>query len=165
MAYLFGSASGGGGGGGGAVTAQERLKGDAITTLLSSELNTLATATGSSLGTEYDNTLTTTGNMWADFELFAAFAAATNADSTVDLYIVPAPDGTNYCDGGVAVQPVNFFRGSWSLRATTSYRLVVHQVALPPTKFKIFVVNNSGQAMSASGNTVRMVGYREQLGT
>lgn len=163
MSYLFGAAGSGGGGGGGAVTAQNRWKADAITTLLSTELNNLAGSTGSSLGTEYDNS--TNLNKWGDFELFVVMAVAPTADLTVDLYLIPCPDGTNYADGGTSVQPVNFGRGQFSVRNVTTMRLVIHMVALPPMKFKIFVVNNTNQAFSASGNTVRMVPYREQLGT
>jgi hypothetical protein len=113
------------------------------------------------LGTEYDNSVAL--NFWGDFELVVSFGVAPTAQSTVDLYLTPTLDGTNYCDGGGSTQPTNEWRGSWSLAAATSQRLPLHGIALPPTKFKIFVVNNgTGQNFAASGNTVKMLPYREQ---
>jgi hypothetical protein len=162
MPYVFAAAGSGGGGGGGAVSATEKWSTTALTTLLSTELNSLATNTGSNLGTEFDNT--TTGYFWGDFELVVTFGVAPTADTTVDLYLIPALDGTNYCDGGNSVLPVNTQRGQWSLRNVTSMRLPIHAVMLPPCKFKIFVFNNnSGQAFAGSGNTVKMLSYCQRL--
>jgi hypothetical protein len=138
-----------------------KWKADAITTLLSTELNALGSGgTGSALGTAYNNASSL--NLWGDFWLSVTFGVAPTADTTVDLYIVPATDGSNYNDGGTSTQPVNFYRGSWSLRAVTAHSLTIHGVMLPPVPFKIFIVNGSNQAFPGSGSTVQMVGYREQ---
>jgi hypothetical protein len=92
------------------------------------------------------------------------FGGNATADSTVDLYIIPATDGTNYNDGSATINPVNFYRGSWSLRAAAVFRLTIQGVLLPPVPFKLCVFNNAtGQAFPATGSTVRMVGYREQF--
>jgi hypothetical protein len=137
---------------------------DAITTLLSTELNALASGNGSNLGTAYPNDVNL--NFYGDFELFInTFGVAPVVDSTIDLYVVPATDGTNYNDGSATVQPINFYRGSWSLRAAAvAFRLTIQGVLLPPVPFKLTVFNNAtGQALPATGNTVRMTGYREQF--
>lgn len=136
---------------------------DAISTLLTTELNALANNTGSALGTAYPNDVNL--NFYGDFELFInTFGGNATADSTVDLYIIPATDGTNYNDGSATINPVNFYRGSWSLRAAAVFRLTIQGVLLPPVPFKLCVFNNAtGQAFPATGSTVRMVGYREQF--
>lgn len=135
---------------------------DAAVTLLSTELNALANNTGSVLGTAYPNN--TNLNMYGDFELFInTFGGNAVADSTVDLYIVPATDGTDYNDGSATVQPLNFYRGAWSLRVAATFRLTIQAILLPPVPFKITVFNNAtGQAFPATGSIVQMVGYREQ---
>jgi hypothetical protein len=137
-----------------------KWKADAITTLLSTELNSLAAAAGSALGTAYANN--TSLNLWGDFWLQVTFGVAPAADTTCDLYLVPATDGSTYNDGGTSTQPVNFYRGSWSMRAVTAHSLTIHGVMLPPVPFKIMLVNNTAQGFPASGSTVQMVGYREQ---
>ncbi len=136
----------------------------AITSLLTTELDSLANGAGA-LGVEYDNA---TGlYFWGDFELLVAFGTAPTADSVVELYLIPAADGTNYGDGAGGPSPVaprNHYVGAWALRAvTTAQRLVLQGVPLPPLMFKALVVNKSGQPFPASGSTVRIVPYRTQV--
>lgn len=131
----------------------------AITTLLSSELDALADNAGSALGTEYNNASNL--NLFGDFQLDVTFAAGPTAGTGINLYLVPATDGTNYNDGATTARPVIFLRGTWPLRnVATQQRLTISGVQLPPLKFKIFVVNNStGRAFPATGTTVKMVPY------
>jgi hypothetical protein len=143
------------------MAGEFKWKADSITSLLTTELNSLANNTGSAVGTEYDNS--TNLNMYADFELNVTFGGNATADTTVDLYLIPAADGTNYDDGSATVQPLNHYVGSFSLRAATAHKVVLRNIVIPPTKFKVIVYNNgSGQAFPASGSTVKMVPYREQ---
>jgi len=136
-------------------------KANPITTLLSTELNSLGAAAGSNLGTEFDNS---TG-LWffGLFQLDVTFAVAPALDSTIDLYLVPCPDGTNYNNGGSASQPTCFLEGSWPMRAiTTQQLLTIRDIVLPPTKFKLMAFNNTAQAFPASGSTVKMIAYDKQ---
>jgi len=143
-----------------------KLEAASISTVLSTELNSLAN-NAAALGTEYDNSSNL--YLWATFELNVTFGSAPTAGNTVDLYIIPAPDGTNYDDnttGASGAAPSTSYVGGFPLRAVTSAQKVplgvVRRVDLPPTKFKIFVVNGSGQAFPASGSTVKMIPYRYQ---
>ena len=129
-----------------------------ITSLLTTELNSLASAAGSALGTEYDNA--TNCFLYGLFELTATFGSSPTADTTVDLYLVPAPDGTNYDDGSATILAGNHIIGGWNIRAVnTAQKLAMWGVPLPPTKFKLNVLNNTDQAMAASGNIVKMIPY------
>lgn len=146
--------------------ASIKLEAAAITSVLTTELNSLANA-AAALGTEYDNA--TNLYLWAMFELNVTFGSSPTAGNTVDLYIIPAPDGTNYDDnttGASGAAPSTSYVGGFPLRAVTSAQKVplgaTRRVDLPPTKFKVFVVNGSGQAFPASGSTVKMIAYRYQ---
>lgn len=146
----------GGGGGGGPV----RLTVGSTVTMLTTELNSLSNGSGCSLSSAFDNTPSTGtesgGWFHGDFELVLASMTAATANATTDLFIVPAFDGSNYSQGGTTAQPPNFLKGSWTHLNTTTARLVIMGVQLPPCPFKIFVVNRSGQAFASSGNTVKM---------
>jgi hypothetical protein len=143
--------------------ADIKAKAGAIVTLASTELNSLANNAGA-LGAEYDNA----ANLFisAVFELNVAFGSAPTAGNTVDLYIIPAPDGTNYDDavtGASGAAPATAYAGGFPLRAVTTAQKVPlglglsGPVPLPPTKFKAFLLNKSGQAFPASGSTLKMV--------
>lgn len=132
-----------------------------IQTLLSTELNSLATGNLSALGTEYDNTSGL--YLFADFQLDVTFGSSPTANAPVVLYIVPKTDGTNYNFGSSSNAWDGFVRGGWSLMATTSQQLLTIQgVPIPPLKFKIQVKNQSGQSFPGSGSTVKMVPYYYQ---
>lgn len=146
--------------------ASIKLEAASITTVLSTELNSLANG-AAAISSAYDND--TNLYMWATFELNVQFGANPTIYTTVDLYIIPAPDGTNYDDattGASGTAPSTCYVGGFPLRVTTSAQKVplgvVRRVDLPPTKFKVFVLNGSGQSFPSSGSTVKMVPYRYQ---
>lgn len=138
--------------------------GTAIATIASTELNSLANA-AAALGAEVDNA-TTALNIWAMFELNVTFGVAPTDRSVVELYLIPAPDGTNYDDsvaGASGRAPSNSFVGAFELRnVTTAQKIPIWDVKLPPTKLKPFLINRSGQAFPASGSTLKYIGYRMQ---
>ena len=148
--------------------ASIKLEQAAITTVASTELNSLANNAGA-LGAEYDNA--TNDYIYGVFELNVTFGSNPTAGNTVDLYIIPAPDGTNYDDattGASGAAPATCYAGGFPLRAVTTAQKVPlglgasGPVPLPPTKFKVFLLNKSGQAFPSSGSTVKMVAYRYQ---
>ena len=134
------------------------------TTMLDDELDALGIATGSAVGAEYDNSLTANLHPLAMFEcLFDYSGAAPTVNKPIDVYYAAAPDGTNYSDGATTIRPATQLLFSLAVRAvTTDQRVVVMGVPIPPTKFKIFLVNNGDQAFGASGHTVKMLPYRTQ---
>ncbi len=147
--------------------ASIKLEAAAITTVASTELNSLANA-ALVLGAEYDNS---TGlYLYGLFELNVTFGSNPTAGNTVDLYIIPAPDGTNYDDavtGAAGTAPITTYAGGFPLRAVTTAQKVplglgLTLVNLPPTKFKVAVKNGSGQAFPSSGSTIKMIPYRYQ---
>lgn len=82
------------------------------------------------------------------------------------FYLVLASDGTNYEDGGDAVQPAKSEVAILGLRAvTTAQVLNTKPILLPPTKFKILPWNDTGVNSSASAVSVEMelYGHNTQL--
>jgi hypothetical protein len=129
---------------------------DAIVSLMTTQLDSIANGSGSGLGVEFDNGATQW--LFGDFELVLGTMTAATANAPVDLYMVTAPDGTNYGQGGTTAQPPNFYKGSYVLLNTTTSRLTIQGIPLPPCKFKTFLVNRSGQAFG-TGNTLKMLPY------
>jgi len=142
----------------------------AITSLMTTELNSLANGSGIDASAGYDN-----GSnlyLFGYFELNVTFGSAPTAGQLIDLYLMAAPDGTNYdtyVTGASEYAPIAAYVGSFQLQAITSAQKCPlggpaepRLVPLPPVPFKAFVINNSGQAFPASGSTLKMVPYRYQ---
>lgn len=104
------------------------------------------------------------GESHADFELNLGSAAfGTGEDNHLRMYILPTLDGTNYptFTGGNAATPVaeieQYSSGTFKLREDTgTVRVMLNNVPLPPTSFKIVMRSVQGAALSlaASGNTL-----------
>jgi len=139
-----------------------------ISTLASTELNSLANGSGA-IGAEYDNA--TNLYLMGLFELNVTFGTNPTAGALVNLYIVPAPDGTNYDDaptGASPAVPATEYVGGFPCRAVSTAQKIPlggggqGLVQLPPCKFKAYLLNNSGQAFPASGSTLKMIPVRYQ---
>lgn len=122
------------------------------TTMMSSELNSLANGSFAAQSTGYDNSSTLAP--LGDFELVAATGSNMTANNQCELYLLPALDGTNYA--GTSGPPPNCYVGSFTVQAETSGRYVLRDVSLPLSLFKAYLKNGSGQAFSASGSTLKM---------
>lgn len=86
---------------------------------------------------------------YAAIQLKATFAVAPSAGGYVEVYLIPAVDGTQYGDGSDSVAPPSTYRvTSLPVRAVTTTQYVGDTVMLPPFNFKPLVINKSGQAMS-----------------
>jgi hypothetical protein len=101
-----------------------------------------------------------------DVELVVTYGTAPSTGGTVELYLVESVDGTNYGDGDDAVAPpATALVGVFPLRAvTTAQRIMLRGVMVPPLNFKYVVTNKAGQAMAASGNTLKRLPYKVQSG-
>jgi hypothetical protein len=140
------------------------------TQLLSTELNSLASGSAAlqATGTNgaFDNTAT--GNLFfaADFELVATFGTGPTT-GTIDVYLLPlGSDGASYADGAGGSSPVTSnaeYLCSFPVRAvTTAQRLVLSDVPIPGGQFVVELLNNgTGQALAASGSTLKMRGQGE----
>lgn len=149
-----------GGGGGGEIGWEA----GSVQTLLTTELNSLASTSASNLGSAYDNGDPANLYLYGDFVLTVAFGSSPTLGTPVNLFLVPATDGTNYGTADSTHIPANCGKGSFHVfNQTSSQKLIIQGVVLPPTKFKVMVENGTNQAFTSSGNTVEMLPYREQL--
>lgn len=84
-----------------------------------------------------------------DFELLIRCAVLPTGAPYVEVFIVEALDGTNYEDGDVALRPARPASFVIPVRAvTTQQRIALTGIQLPPAKFKVLVVNKTGQALT-----------------
>ena len=124
--------------------------------VLSTELNALASAGRSAAGAEVDNG--TNLDMFGVLELSVTFGTAPSAGGYVEIYMVTAPDGTNYEDGSNTIDPgTHKLVDRIPVRAvTTAQRLSGRLIPLLPEKTKFLLYNGSGQAFPASGSTLTL---------
>lgn len=125
-------------------------------TVLTTELNSLASASRSAAGTEINNA--TNKDVFGKLELSVTFGTAPSAGGYVEIYAVTAPDGTNYEDGSNTVDPgVHKLVDRIPVRSvTTAQRLNGRMIPLEPAKTKFLLLNGSGQAFPASGSTLTL---------
>lgn len=127
-------------------------------------LQNLATATAV-LGSAIDNTSNL--YVYSDWDLTCKFQASPTAGSTVDLYLLPSLDGTNYADGSASVTPSRtLLVGTFPVQPnTTAQRIAVRGVMLSPGKVKPLVINNAGQSMTnnSTDNVLSYVAYSETV--
>jgi hypothetical protein len=138
-----------------------------LTTVMSTELNSLAN--GSSVSTlgntgPYDNTSNL--NVYADIEVNLASLSPTSG-ATISLFILSSVDGSNYpaqSTSDVQLTSTQLLTTiPIGITASTAQRIPVRQVVIPPTKFQIVLLNNSGVALASSGNTVKFLSYSVNL--
>ena len=133
-------------------------------TLMSTDLNALADDTVNVGGTAIDNT--TNRYFYAEFELVLASVDLSAVDNPgVELYLVPSYDGTNYADTGTdgsstAYPPTQYLVAVLGVAETSAAHLAVSpHVMLDPLKFTPVVINKTGAALGATGNTLKSKYY------
>jgi len=133
------------------------------TTLLTTELNSLATANGSAASAAID--LTASGWQEGDLELFVASSSlAFTAASYVDIYFLPSTDGTNYpkytSGASWKLASANYWVGSIAIHPATLSAETIYEglcgVKIPSAKFKVVLVNNTGVTLPAASNTLKL---------
>ena len=130
-------------------------------TLLTTALDSLANAAISAASTAFANSGSANRHLFGTFELVVSFGTAPSAGKTVDLYLLPTLDGTNFVDGGGSAAPGGAsYVGSFVVRGVTgAQRLALPNLPLPATDFKALLINNAGQTFAASGNTLKLVAH------
>lgn len=108
---------------------------------------------------------------WGDLEVTQGGAVTSSGlDARIDVYLVPTYDGTNYpTPGGATTFTASQYVGSISSVETVGTVAVTNftngtlrQILLPPTKFKIGLVNELGAAFNSSV-TVKLRRYNETV--
>jgi hypothetical protein len=134
-----------------------------ISTIFTTELNSLADG-GNKLSGALSNDAAGELYLYADFELFINTTSTRADDARVDLYILEELDGSNYTYGTDSIDPPgNAWVGSFLFDNTTATRYNhIRGVALPPTDFKVLLINELGVAMASSSNTLKWIKYNLQ---
>ncbi|MGE5165130.1 MAG: hypothetical protein ACM3IH_14050 [Sphingobacteriales bacterium] len=123
-------------------------------------MNSLGSASMSSASAAYDNA--TNLNIYVDIEVnLASLSPASGA--YVALYIAEQADGTNYPAPSAADMRLSQTQLLCIIpvgtTASTAQRVVVRNVVIPPASFKIYLDNQCGVALAASGSTVKFLAY------
>ena len=110
--------------------------------------------------------LSNTTNLLTDAWISLALGSVATGTGTPNLafYLLPLnQDGTTYGDGtvsGTVLPGAQYYIGSvdWaaSLAAAVQTGSFKVSMEMPPTNFKLAVVNNIGNALAASGNTIAL---------
>lgn len=129
---------------------------ETIVSVMTTELNSLANssrAISGAMGGDASHAA-----LLGDWELAVTFGTGPTLDAAIDLYLVPAVDGTNYVDGDASIRPApNLYVGSFYVRNVTSaQRMAIRDVPMPPGLYKAVIANNSGQAFPSSGSTLKV---------
>lgn len=153
------------------TTVQQLEQGTAVS-LLTTELNSLATATNviSSVGGSsgvFDN-VQATSNLNAYIRgkvelVLAAYTGTPSAGAAILLWFLKSVDGTNYEDGGASVTPARNPDLVIPVAATASGpQRITPECWIPVGKFKVLARNTLGLTLAASGNTVKVLANTDQ---
>lgn len=125
-------------------------------------MDNLAAGAGA-LCTAFDNAAA--GERWTRcyVELVIDFAVAPTAGSIVDVYFLPALDGTNYPDADVTSCTSNPSVQLVVASTTNAQRLTGLVPILPPCLVKPYVVNRANQALSATGHSLKILPATDEV--
>jgi len=132
---------------------------EAITTALSTGLNSLANgALSANSGTIANST-----GLFRFINLEVALASLTpTAGAYLTILILYTMDGTNFADSSssnVFAQKATFTPST----STGAKRLIMENVPIAPLDFQLVLLNQTGVALNASGNTVKYMRHNEQI--
>jgi len=128
-----------------------------IVSYLGAGLNSLADG-ANDLGAKVDNVADGENELYLDLELYiAAQGSSRDADGRVEVYILSSVDDTNFDMGDDSTDPrPEALLHVFSLDAATTARYrTATNLPLAPFDFKLLVMNETGQAFAASGNTLK----------
>lgn len=130
-------------------------------TVLTTELNSLASAALSGVGSVLDNA--TNKDQYGRLELNVTFGSSPAAGGYVDIYEVIAPDGTNY-GSAAAVAQLQAPVASIAVNASTSAQRVASALfAMSPFLTKYLLVNRTSVSFPASGTTVNLYTTNDEI--
>jgi len=129
------------------------------TTLLSSELNSLANSSANALSAA-GTAVAATGHLYGFVEFVAGANYTPTANGFIELWLLQSIDGTNFEDGTATVAPARVADVIIPVRAGTTItpraNAGLPPIVLPPGSFKPIARNQTGAALPASGNLIRI---------
>jgi hypothetical protein len=140
------------------------LFGSNPTTVLSTGLNSLGNGTMSAASATYANQ--TNLDLYCDIEVNLASLSPT-AGAYVSIYVLAAVDGSNFpaqSDADLRLTSTQLLCViPIGVTATTAQRVAVRNLLLPPQPVQFKLDNQTGVALNASGNTVKIDAYSYNL--
>lgn len=128
----------------------------ALTTILSTEFNSLASGSSTAASSAVDNS--TNLDLYIDLLGQVTFGTAPTASGTLDVYLLPSLDNTTFEDAKTGASPFvakAMYLGAMELQAIVTAQAKTLTWGPLPQYFKLVVVNNSGTAFPASGSTLK----------
>jgi|SRR5215469_3142136 len=140
------------------------LSGVGLTSVLTTGLNSLANGSMSAASATYDNSANL--DLYVDIEVVLA-SLSPSAGAFVAIYLLESVDGTNFpaqSDADLRLTTTQLLCTiPIGTTAATAQRVVVRNVLLPPAKVQFKLDNQTGVALNASGNTVKILPYDVNL--
>ncbi len=144
----------------------QKLKLGTNSSLMTTELNALGTATMVAASSAFNNTQGQTGDGYtmALLTLKVDYVSAPTANTAVSIWFLRSNDGgTTFEDGSASLQPARPFDGQFAVTATTAAQVLMCEVRLPPGVWKPLVRNDTGQAFPATGSTLEIYPYTAEM--
>jgi len=140
-----------------------------LVTYLTTTLNSLANGAIDIGGTIIDNTANKHHNLAAELYL-ASVDLSAQTGLTVELYLVPSIDDTNYCDTGTDASttdlpPGSAHIGTFYIQKTSAIHRagIVCKECLQALKYTIVLKNATGVAFAATGNVLKIKTNSDQV--
>lgn len=140
------------------ATTQKWVAPETIASALTTELNSLANGSLSSLSAAIDNATDLYQYMSLELNLASLTPVAPNR---CDIYLFPSIDGTNYADGSISLSQCFLCSILVTTGAGVKLSTAVN-LLIPPLKFKLGLYNQTGVSLAASGSTLEYRRYNEQ---
>lgn len=134
------------------------------TTVMSTELNSLADQAQAIASSAYDNSSGL--YLFADVEWNHAVVGYTpSAGAVIELYLIRQKlAGSGFEDGDASIAPpaANLV-GVFNIRSSTAAQChILRQIPIPPDQYKWLVINKTGGTLASSSNTLRQKPLRYQ---
>lgn len=104
---------------------------------------------------------------YANFELIGApttsFGANVNNNVSVDMYLIPTRDGTNFATASTSGLPFNQYRASFVTSVSGNvarWSMISMAIPVSPTNYQVWLQNNTGQTLN-SGWSLFFTGNNE----
>jgi hypothetical protein len=134
----------------------KNLRGTAVDGIATASLNSMAN-NANVLGATVSLTAGEPGYRQVEAELLVTFGTNPTANTSFVAWLLREIDGTNFEDGGASVTPTRNPDLIFTVRAVTTAQRLFSVCDMPPGDFKVLLRNDgTGQAIAASGNTLRL---------